>query len=260
MRKNIKYTTRKIHRYLGLFLGIQFLLWTLGGLYFSWNDIDDVHGDHLLNDRTYLPANLNLVSPGLILEEILKKEPVDSLLSIQLIEISGQPVYQIRYFSGLHNQNHEGNSNIRCQLADAETGKFINPLNEHEAIEIARKRIKGSPEIEKAEFLLNTSSHHEYRSKPLPAWAITFKDPIYTTVYVAAELGTFQSVRHNQWRIFDFLWMLHTMDYEGRDNFGNILLKIFSIMGLFTVISGFALYFTSSPTIRLFKSKAKTAF
>ena len=43
--------TRKTHRYLGLFIGVQFLFWTIGGLYFSWNDMDDVHGETLL-DKT----------------------------------------------------------------------------------------------------------------------------------------------------------------------------------------------------------------
>jgi predicted oxidoreductase len=47
---------------------------------------------------------------------------------------------------------------------------------------------------------------------------------------------------------FDFLWMLHTMDYKGRDNFGNILLRIFSVFGLFTVASGFVLFFISAKT------------
>jgi hypothetical protein len=40
--------------------------------------------------------------------------------------------------------------------------------------------------------------------------------------------------------------MMHTMDYEGRDNFGNILLRIFSIFGLVTVLSGFVLFFISA--------------
>jgi hypothetical protein len=40
------------------------------------------------------------------------------------------------------------------------------------------------------------------------------------------------------------------MDYEGRDNFGNILLRAFSIFGLVTVISGFLLYFSSSKIFR----------
>jgi hypothetical protein len=39
---------------------------------------------------------------------------------------------------------------------------------------------------------------------------------------------------------------MHTMDYEGRDNFGNILLKIFSVFGLITVLSGFLLFFISA--------------
>jgi hypothetical protein len=47
LRKNKNYYIRKVHRYLGIVLGIQFLMWTIGGLYFSWNDIDKVHGDHL---------------------------------------------------------------------------------------------------------------------------------------------------------------------------------------------------------------------
>jgi uncharacterized iron-regulated membrane protein len=71
-------------------------------------------------------------------------------------------------------------------------------------------------------------------------------------VYVASELGTVQKFRNKPWRIFDFLWMLHTMDYEGRDNFGNLLLRAFSIFGLITVLSGFVLFFVSS---RLFRKK-----
>ena len=46
----MRYTTinqfRKAHRFLGVFIGIQFLFWTISGLYFSWTDIDEIHGDH----------------------------------------------------------------------------------------------------------------------------------------------------------------------------------------------------------------------
>ena len=40
---------RKTHRYLGLIIGIQFLAWTVSGLYFSWTDLDEIHGDQFLN-------------------------------------------------------------------------------------------------------------------------------------------------------------------------------------------------------------------
>jgi hypothetical protein len=41
--KKVKWI-RKSHRYLGIFLGLQFLMWTISGLYFSWSNIDDIHG------------------------------------------------------------------------------------------------------------------------------------------------------------------------------------------------------------------------
>ncbi|MGB2404568.1 MAG: hypothetical protein ACPIA1_04445, partial [Flavobacteriaceae bacterium] len=56
----------------------------------------------------------------------------------------------------------------------------------------------------------------------------------------------FQRVRHTQWRWFDFLWMTHTMDYQGRDNFNTLLLRAFSLLGLITVLSGFTLAFVTS--------------
>ena len=61
--------------------------------------------------------------------------------------------------------------------------------------------------------------------------------------YVSVADGKFQTVRHRDWRWFDFLWMTHTMDYEGRDDFNNKILRIFSLLGLITVFSGFLLYF-----------------
>jgi hypothetical protein len=40
--------------------------------------------------------------------------------------------------------------------------------------------------------------------------------------------------------------MTHTMDYQGRDNFNTLLLRAFSLLGLITVLSGFALAFVTS--------------
>ncbi len=82
--------------------------------------------------------------------------------------------------------------------------------------------------------------------------------PSRTTVYVAARLGTVQKFRNEKWRVFDFLWMLHTMDYSTRDNFGNLLLRAFSGFGLLTILSGFALYYLTSRTIRRMRKKVGT--
>jgi uncharacterized iron-regulated membrane protein len=263
MAKSKHYYIRKIHRYLGLFLGIQFLFWTVGGLYFSWNNIDEVHGDHLRKGKRYLPANLKLVSPQQALQELTSVATVDSIKTIQLIDILGVPTYQIHYFaqtdkaphsnevSGGHGMGHAGDG-TKVQLALAETGKLRNAISKEEAIHLAKNNVVEPAIVTKVEYQTEVGTHHEYREKPLPAWAITFKDP-NCTVYISAEQGTFQAIRHNQWRAFDFLWMLHTMDFQGRDNFGNLLLKIFSILGVVTVFSGFALYYVSSSWVRRMK-------
>ncbi len=247
MAKSKHYYIRKTHRWLGLLLGIQFLLWTTGGLYFSWSNIDEVHGDFQKKEAPLLSSNLSLVSPTMVLDTIKKVHQIDSVVSIQLIEILGKPFYQVRCISVLHKQdNLQHNQQPMNHLANAETGELRGPLTKDEAVEVAKMRFNAEPKLKSVEYLTTTDSHHEYREGPLPAYAVTFEHPTNTTVYVASELGTVQKFRNNKWRLFDFLWMMHTMDYKGRDNFGNILLRIFSIFGLVTVISGFVLFFISS--------------
>lgn len=242
---------RKTHRYLGLFIGIQFLLWTVGGLYFSWSNLDAIHGDHLKRPVGALPMSLSLVSPSVPMQTLRQLPGVDSLVSIQLVDILGKPTYQLAY-----SMQHGSHSMTHTQLADAQTGALRQPLSQSEAMAIAQQRFSGPSTIEHVQYLTTTNGHHEYRKKPLPAYAITFRQPAHATVYVAAQLGTVQSVRTDPWRVFDLFWMLHTMDYEGRDDMNNSLLRAFSILGLLTITSGFALYFVSSPSFRS-RRKAK---
>ena len=59
---------RKAHRYLGLFLGIQFLFWTISGLYFSWTNIDEIRVEHLIKNNLKLKDFYELISPSKINE------------------------------------------------------------------------------------------------------------------------------------------------------------------------------------------------
>nr|WP_293837780.1 hypothetical protein [uncultured Arsenicibacter sp.] len=245
MKRALHLRIRKTHRYLGLFIGIQFLLWTLGGLYFSWSNIDSIHGDHLKRQPTGFASSLSLVSPSVPCQALCN-QGIDSIQSIALIEVLGGPVYQLTY----QMQHGDGHAMLHTWLADARTGELRGELTKAEATAIALKRFAGPADIERVEYLTTTNGHHEYREKPLPAYAVTFREPTHATVYVAAQLGTVQSIRTAPWRVFDLLWMLHTMDFEGRDDINNSLLRAFSMLGLLTVLSGFALYFISSPSSR----------
>lgn len=227
---------RKLHRYLGVLFGIQFLFWTLGGLYFSWTNIKEIRGEDLRKEEPSQAIDSSTASPSSIIQQVRMQDTVMHIKSVQLADILGKPFYQITFYNG---------TRLKTQLADARTGTLRGPLTEAEAINVAKSRLKKEGSVSSAQYLATTNAHHEYREKPLPAYAITFSGNIHTTVYVSAEMGTVQSFRNKRWRIFDFLWMLHTMDYQGRDNINNWLLRIFSACSLFTILSGFMLFIVS---------------
>lgn len=225
---------RKTHRYLGLFLGIQFIMWTASGLYFSWTDIDEIHGDHFRNMHHEPMAFDGLI--GLSQINLSSK-----ISSVSLKEIAGQPYYWI---------NNEF-------LVDARSGKVKEGITKDEALAVAKTHMTHHLKVKEIALLTETDKHHEYREKKLPAYVISYESPDNIKAYVSVADGSFQTIRHRNWRWFDFLWMTHTMDYEGRDDINNIVLRAFSLLGLITVLSGFLLWFTSSPTARKWVQRKK---
>jgi len=223
---------RKSHRYLGVFLGIQFLMWTISGLYFSWTSIDDIHGDQFRKTAIVSSSFLNLITPSNL-------KPSIAIESIELREISQKPYYWVN----------------KKRLYNAQTGELKNGISKQEALEIASRNIISGIAVKDVKLIDKVGSQHEYRKKLLPAYVISYQNSGNLKVYVSLNDGALQTVRHRDWRWFDFLWMTHTMDYEGRDNMNNIVLRIFSLLGLITVLSGFLLWFISSPTIRKIEKK-----
>jgi len=225
---------RQTHRYLGLFIGIQFIMWTVSGLYFSWTNIDEIHGDQFRKTEMVQSNFSDLGSPS-------EFNPETEIHSVELKDIAGQPYYWI-------NQK---------TLQNARTGVVKKNLSKDEAIAIANQHMIEGLKVTDVEKITTTGDHHEYRSGPLPAYVISYDTPEDIRAYVSIADGTFITLRHRDWRWFDFLWMTHTMDYEGRDNFNNLILRSFSVLGLITVLSGFLLWYTSSPTIRKLTKKKK---
>ena len=181
------------------------------------------------------PIPQNYVSPATFLDNFLTED--DALTSLNLVTILNKPYYEMVYTS---------NGVDAIRLVDALTGNIKMPLTEQEAILVATQKLNVKATVMKVSLVEEIGNHHEYRGRPLPAYAIAFDAPANTTVYVSKEYGNVQTFRNNQWRIFDFLWMMHTMDYKGRDDLNNWVLRIFSVFGMVTILSGFTLYYLTS--------------
>ena len=159
---------------------------------------------------------------------------VEEIASMELLEIAGQPYYWIN----------------GAQLFNAKTGEQKKSVSEEEALQVAADHMRPDLKVSSIVQINEVGPHHEYRGRPLPAYEISYATSEELKAYVALNNGAFQTVRHRDWRWFDFLWMTHTMDYQGRDDFNTLLLRGFSLLGLVTVLSGFLLWFTSSPSVR----------
>ena len=85
----------------------------------------------------------------------------------------------------------------------------------------------------------------EYRGRNLPLYKVVSvtEDNEEINVYQNPFSGEVVAIRSTQWRLWDLMWGLHIIDWFDRDNIGNIWLKIFSFIALFTSLSGITLFF-----------------
>lgn len=235
-----KTNSRTIHRYLSVVIGVQLLFWTTSGLFFSWNPIVMVRGEHLI--REVEPVDLSQFNLMSIQDVLLQRTPDSGRFpaNTELRMLLNEPVYEVTF------ANSE-NSSTEQLIFDAVTGEKLSPVSEVQARLIAQQDFAEVAEIVSAELIEgNLSSHSEYRGKELPVWRIVMDHPTGTVIYVSANRGVVTTRRNNRWRIFDFFWMLHTMDYQGRDNFNSWVLRSFSIFGVATVLSGYWLWWRTS--------------
>ena len=232
---------RKIHKYLGLVIGIQLLLWAAGGLFFSLNPIEKVRGE----TEAFEPPSLQLgsppASPAPALAELMARHSGVEVRSVTLRPHVGGDVFEIEY-------RHDGET--RWALADSATGRLRSPLSEAEAVQLARVDFVPDAPVADVALITEVEPGAEYRDRPLPAYRVSFDHPTGARIYVSTDRGVVTARRNDRWRWFDLFWMLHVMDYEGRDNFNTWWLQIAAALGVVTILSGFTLAAVTSPRLR----------
>jgi len=216
-------TLRKVHRWLGLIAGLQLLAWTVSGFYFTVIPIDEIRGNHLtpFEDISPVIKDLNLLSPSEVV--VGNPDAADTMLSdLTLTSPNGRPIYVF------------GTTRF-----DAVTGELLGHLSAEEATEIVERRTDLKP-ID-TQWVSSVLIDSEYRGGELPAWRLLLDGD--AAVYVGATSGRVRAVRTDAWRVFDFLWMLHIMDYEERDDFNHWLIQLLALLSLVTILSGLVLFF-----------------
>jgi len=214
-----KYLTRA-HKWAGLVLGVQIMLWFLSGFVMSLFPINEVRGRHITQDTPW-----SLTDDRLIPIEIAMTAYDGNLYGASLKSIVGEPAYILTGDTGQ-------------VVLDARSGQIRGEMDDAAIRNAANHYYTGEGRLGAVTLL--TETPREYR-KGLPVWQVQFDDKDKTRLYIDAETAELSAVRTRVWRIFDFMWMLHIMDYKTRDNFNTWWLRLFAGCALLFALSGLAL-------------------
>ena len=176
----MKLTLRKFHKYISFIVSIQLLLWTISGIYFSFNKIENVRGEqYRIEEKISSPSE----------KEQTKMLSTEEAKKIVSLKTTLTPIQSL----------------------------------------LINEEVRGS----------------EFRGRNLPLYKVVSENEEgkKINVYINPFSGEVSAIRSLQWRIWDFMWGVHIMDWVERDNIDNLWLKIFSFIALFTSLSGILLFF-----------------
>ncbi|KZN35359.1 hypothetical protein N474_20700 [Pseudoalteromonas luteoviolacea CPMOR-2] len=226
MNKTTLKPARKVHKYLGYLLALQIFAWLLGGLVMSAIPLDMVHGKHLAQRQLVNPFNTTDYTASL--DKIIAD--IANLQKIEYTHFLDQPVIKV--------------SADKTIYFDGKYGLPIPAPTEAQISQQAKAHYLGSAPQASIEHLEEGPREVQYRRH---IWRVVYADWVNTTIYLDAISGQVITVRSTLWRIFDFFWMLHIMDYDERDDFNNPLLISFSATSVLFCISGMILLMQSPP-------------
>lgn len=218
---------RRTHKWLAVIVGLQAVLWTLSGLYMTAVHIDIIHGDHFIRMPEARP-----ISPRVLADPIAAALSVPGAESVRLNWLLDRPTYIVA-------------ADDRQVLLDARTRTALPPPTEAEIRQLADFWFSGEEPL--AGLALIHELPGEVRGQKPPLWRAEFPGWNKPTLYFSPATGELVTRRHELWRIFDFVWMLHIMDYEARENVNNWLLRAFTWAAAVAALSGAWLLLYSFP-------------
>ena len=214
----------KWHIWLAWLTGVPILLWTLTGLIMVIKPIEEVRGNHL---------RLPIAAESQIL-------PTDTEFSITLPPDSEKPVRSVETLM------QRGRVVTRITYLDdsierfGEDGASLGPITEIEARQIVAQRIKGGDQLVSSTAFDSDSVPFDFR-RPVAVWQVALQDG--THVYVGQLSGEIEAVRTSWWRTFDFMWGLHIMDLQTREDTSHPILILFAALGVIASAIGCVLMF-----------------
>jgi hypothetical protein len=211
------------HIWLGWLVGFPILMWTITGLVMVARPIEEVRGDRLRAAHSAI-------------------DPADIAFPADI----GEPIHEARLV-----QQPDGPAWI-VTAADggrwrysARFGTATPPVVEDEARRIAEAAYAGDATLEGTAYFAPGEAPVEARTAGA-AWQARFTDG--TVIYIDDATGEVLALRTGGWRVYDFMWGLHVMDLQTREDTHHPVLIAFAALSVIGALLGCILLFRRRKT------------
>lgn len=215
---------RWLHKWFGLVLGLQFLLWALSGATMALLDHHKVSGEHAILPVASLSA------------------PVQLLPLSTVAQVVGEPIQKLQLKPLYDSYVYEATTPTGVKIVNAVSGELI-AIDAAKARELAVARWSGSEPPRSVTYVAKPTL--ETRDLPLPVWRVEFADKDRHALLVSATTGEVLAAKNDTWRLWDIAWMLHIMDYDDRQSFNHPLIITLGCGAAWLALSGLILLFRS---------------
>ena len=213
----------QVHKWLGLIVFAQLVIWTGTGLFFAAIHLSDIRADYLVHPPGHAaPVDMSRVK--ISSTDALKAVAEDRPFDVTLKTLVDQPIYVVR-------------AEIGTFLVSAETGQQV-VVDEALARKIATATWTEPTPIRAVDHLDAAPQESNVKGE---VWAARFEGEGNKTLYISAIDGKTSNPRTDLWRTYDFLYGLHLMDYTEHENFNTPWMVAAAVLALTTILFGVAL-------------------
>jgi hypothetical protein len=172
---------RRVHKWLAVLVGIQAVVWTLGGVYMTAINIDIIHGDHFVRS----PAT-NTIAASRLADPLAVMRAVAGGEALKLAWVMDRPIYIVAAVTGTFS-------------FDARTGRPLPTPPRSDILKIADYWHIGDEALESAELIDKLPS--EVRGRKPPLWRVSYGGWNKPTFYLSPQTGELLTRRHELWRV-----------------------------------------------------------
>ena len=188
------------------------LFWTVSGMVMVAKPIEEVRGENLIAKAKPIDVTAPLLAPQIEGRQVL---------AISLEPRADGPRWEIDFADGEH------------RLADPETGLLLPRLGAADAAKELSARYIGPSRVAEVSRVDANSPPLELR-RAMNGWRVRMEDD--THFYVDGGSGEIIARRTSWWRFYDFMWGLHIMDLQGREDTHNPWVVSFAALSLGMVL------------------------